>query len=90
MKEMVNAEVLKLRDVGIIYSITNSKWVNPIQVVPRKCWVTDVQNEDGVMVFIRIAISWHMYIDYLKLSQVTRKDYFPLPFLNNILESCGI
>ncbi|CAL8988572.1 unnamed protein product [Prunus brigantina] len=29
MKEVVRAEVLKLLDVGIIYPISDSKWVSP-------------------------------------------------------------
>ncbi|XXG79904.1 hypothetical protein AAC387_Pa09g0871 [Persea americana] len=36
MKEVVRAEVLKLLDVGIIYPISGSKWVSPVQVVPAK------------------------------------------------------
>ena len=30
MKEVVNAKVLKLLDIGIIYPISDSKWVNPL------------------------------------------------------------
>ena len=33
MKEVVRKEVLKLLDVGIIYPISDSKWVSPTQVV---------------------------------------------------------
>ena len=33
MKEVVNKEVLKLLDVGVIYPITDSKWVSPTQVL---------------------------------------------------------
>ena len=36
MKEVVKTEVLKLLDVGIIYPISDSKWVSPTQVVPKK------------------------------------------------------
>ena len=45
MKEVVKKEVLKLLDVGVIYHISNSKWVNPTQVVPKKYGVTMVANE---------------------------------------------
>ena len=36
MKEVVRAEVLKLLDAGIIYPISDSTWVSPVQVVPKK------------------------------------------------------
>ena len=36
MQEVVRAEVLKLLDVGIIYPISDSPWVSPVQVVPKK------------------------------------------------------
>lgn len=33
MKEVVKAELIKLLDAGVIYPISNSAWVNPVQVV---------------------------------------------------------
>jgi hypothetical protein len=36
MQEVVRAEVIKLLDAGIIYPISDSKWVSPIHVVPKK------------------------------------------------------
>ena len=36
MMEVVKAEILKLLDAGVIYPITDSKWVAPIHVVPKK------------------------------------------------------
>jgi len=40
MKEVVKNEVIKLLDNGIIYPISDSKWVSPTQVVPKKSGVT--------------------------------------------------
>ncbi|KAL5543363.1 hypothetical protein UlMin_007147 [Ulmus minor] len=40
MKEVVRAEVLKLLDVGIIYPISDSLWVSPVQVAPKKSGIT--------------------------------------------------
>ena len=45
MKEVVKNEVFKLLDVKIIYHISDSKWVSPIQVVPMKFGITIVKNE---------------------------------------------
>ncbi|GFS44265.1 hypothetical protein Acr_00g0089460 [Actinidia rufa] len=45
MKEAVRGEVLKLLDAGIIYPISDSKWVSPTQVVPKKSGI-EVALED--------------------------------------------
>ena len=47
MQEVVKAEVLKLLQAGIIYPISDSTWVSPTQVVPKKLGVTTVHNEKG-------------------------------------------
>ena len=86
MKEIVRGEVLKLLDAGIIYPISDSKWVSPTQVVPKKSGITVVKNEKGEIIPTRVPSSWRMCIDYRKLNAVTRKDHFPLPFLDQILE----
>lgn len=36
MKEVVRKEVVKLLDAGLIYPISNSQWVSPVHVVPKK------------------------------------------------------
>ncbi|CAN6547298.1 unnamed protein product [Malus baccata var. baccata] len=50
MKEVVRAEVLKLLDVGIIYAISDSKWVSPVQVVPKKSRLIVVKNEKNELI----------------------------------------
>jgi hypothetical protein len=86
MKEVVRVEVLKLLDAGIIFPISDSKWVSPTQVVPKKSGVTVVRNEANELVPTRVVTGWRMCIDYRKLNLVTRKDHFPLPFLDQVLE----
>ena len=44
MQEVVRAEVLKLLQAGIIYPISDSTWVSPTQVVPKKSRVTMMHN----------------------------------------------
>nr|XP_011459774.1 PREDICTED: uncharacterized protein LOC105350087 [Fragaria vesca subsp. vesca] len=77
MKEVVRAEVLKLLDVGVIYPISDSQWVRPVQVVPKKSGITVVKNDDNELVPTRIQTSWRVCIDYRKLNAVMRKDHFP-------------
>ncbi|RVW57934.1 hypothetical protein CK203_112434 [Vitis vinifera] len=45
IQEVVRAEVLKLSQAGIIYSISDSPWVSLMQVVPKKSGITMVQND---------------------------------------------
>ena len=66
MKEVVKTKVFKLLDVGIIYPISDSKWVSPIQIVPKKFGITVVKNEKGELIPTRITSSWRMCIDYRK------------------------
>ena len=47
LQEVVRAEVLKLIQAGIIYRISDSPWVSPTQVVPKKSRIMVVQNEKG-------------------------------------------
>ena len=86
MKEVVKKEVLKLLDVGVIYPIADSKWVSPTQVVPKKSGVTVVANENNELIPTRVTSGWRVCIDYRKLNAGTRKDHFPLPFVDQMLE----
>jgi len=53
MNEVVEKEVIKLVDVGIIYPISNSQRDNPVQVVPKKSDIIMVKNNDGELTPIR-------------------------------------
>lgn len=86
MKEVVRKEILKWLDNGIIYAISDSKWVSPVQVVPKKGSITVVMNEKNELIPYRPATGWRIYIDYRKLNNATRKDHFPLPFINEMLD----
>ncbi|CAN6704230.1 unnamed protein product [Malus baccata var. baccata] len=86
MKEVVRNEVLKLLDVGIIYPISDSKWVSAIQVVPKKVGITVMKNENEELVPTKPTASWRVCTDYRKLNSSTRKDYFPMPFIDQMLE----
>ena len=56
MKEVVKNKVIKLLDNGIIYPISNSKWVSPTQVIPKKSGVTMITNEKNELIPTRTII----------------------------------
>ncbi|KAM2342889.1 hypothetical protein ACFX1X_015233 [Malus domestica] len=86
MMEVVKNEIIKLLDCGVIYPISDSRWVSPVQVVPKKSGVTVVKNAEDELVPTRIQTSWRVCIDYRKLNNTTRNDHFPLPFIDQMLE----
>ena len=45
-----------------------------------------MKNEHGELVPTKLVTGWRMCIDYKKLNTATRKDHFPLPFIDQVLE----
>ena len=86
MKEVVRKEVLKWLDVGVIYPISDSAWVSPVQVVPKKEGTTVIKTENNTLLHSRTVIGWRICIDYQKLNKAIRKDHFPLSFLDQMLD----
>ncbi|GJZ57944.1 reverse transcriptase domain-containing protein [Tanacetum coccineum] len=84
--EVIKKEVIKLLDAGLIYLISDSPWVSPVHCVPKKSGMTVVENEDNELILTRLVIGWRVCIDYRKLNDMTRKDHFSLPFMDQMLE----
>ena len=60
--------------------------MSPTQVVPKKSRVTTVHNEKGEEVPNRLTKGWRVCIDYRRFNEMIRKDHFPLPFMDQLLE----
>jgi hypothetical protein len=86
MKDVVRNEVLKLLDAGIIYPIADSRWVSLVHCVPKKGGMTVVPNENNELIPQRVVVGYRMCSDYRKVNKVTKKDHYPLPFIDQILE----
>lgn len=67
LKDIVKEELQKFLDAGFIYPISNSEWVCPLVLVPKK---------NG---------KWIICVDYWELNKATKKDHFPLPFIDQVL-----
>ena len=50
MKEVVRKEVLKWINAGFIYAISDSPWVSPVHVVPKKGGFTMIRNEKNELI----------------------------------------
>ena len=69
LKDIVKEGLQKLLNVNFIYPISDSKWVSPLVVVPKR---------NG---------KWQIYVYYREPNKATLKDYFPLPFIDQVLDT---
>eukprot|EP00253_Pinus_taeda_P035400 PITA_35400 len=68
LQDIVKEELEKLLDVGFIYPISDSEWVSPLVLVPKK---------NG---------KWRICVDYREHNKATKKDHFPFPFIDQVLD----
>nr|GEU49046.1 reverse transcriptase domain-containing protein [Tanacetum cinerariifolium] len=60
--------------------------VSPVHCVPKKGGMTVIKNDENELVPTRLVTGWRVCTDYRKLIEATRKDHFPLPFMDQMLE----
>nr|GEZ64391.1 DNA-directed DNA polymerase [Tanacetum cinerariifolium] len=84
--DVIKKEVEKLLDAGLIYPISDSPWVSPVHCVPKQGGFTVVENEENELIPAHLVTGWRVCIDYRKVNEATRKDHFPLPFMDQMLE----
>jgi hypothetical protein len=50
LREVVKKDMLKLLKAGVIYLISDSEWVSPVQVVSKKGGMTVIRNEKNELI----------------------------------------
>ncbi|GJY33853.1 reverse transcriptase domain-containing protein [Tanacetum coccineum] len=69
-------------------SVQPQRRVNPNikEIIPKNGGMTVVKNKKDELIPQQTITGWHVGIDCRKLNNVTRKDHFPLPFIDQMLE----
>ncbi|KAL6319825.1 hypothetical protein AAG906_036889 [Vitis piasezkii] len=80
MQEVVRAEVLKLLQAGIIYPISDSTWVSPTQVVPKKSRITVVKGKMEMKCPHASQPGWRVKDHFLYLSWIKSLREYPASF----------
>nr|GFA97090.1 reverse transcriptase domain-containing protein [Tanacetum cinerariifolium] len=93
--------VLKTRKKAIAWKLTDIKGIDPefcshkilleedYSPKVQSQWrggMTVIKNDENELVPTRLVTGWRVCIDYTKLNEATRKDHFPLPFMDQMLE----
>nr|GFB96489.1 DNA-directed DNA polymerase [Tanacetum cinerariifolium] len=93
--------VLKTRKKVIAWKLTDIKGIDlefcshkilfeedysPKVQSQRRGGMTVIKNDENKLVPTGLVTGWRVCIDYMKLNEATRKDHFPLPFMDQMLE----
>ena len=86
MKEVVKKKVLKWLKCKLYICKLDSPWVSPVHVAPKNGGFIVIINERNELIPTRTVTGWRVCIDYRKLNTVTRKNHYPLTFIDQMLD----
>lgn len=66
---MIRKEIIKWLDVGVVYPISDSHWVSPVQLVPKEKGMNVVKITKNELVPQRRVTRYKVCMDYKKLNK---------------------
>ncbi|GJV99230.1 reverse transcriptase domain-containing protein [Tanacetum coccineum] len=86
VQDVVKNEIVKLFDSGLIYPISDSSWVSPINVVPKKGGMTVVLNDNKELIPSCTVTGWRVILPNSNSTRRSREDNFHLSLWNFCLQ----
>ncbi|GKE68561.1 hypothetical protein Tco_1526633, partial [Tanacetum coccineum] len=78
----------KLLDSGLIYPISNSSWVSPIHVVPKKGGMTVVLNDSNELIPSRMVTGWQDSSKFQSHQKIKKRQHSPVLMGLLLTEEC--
>nr|GEZ51443.1 reverse transcriptase domain-containing protein [Tanacetum cinerariifolium] len=82
----LNSKIFLPTSNTYFWKVTTILGLPQCTVYQKKGGFTVVENKDNELILTRLVMGWRVCIDYHKLNEATRKDHFPLPFMDQMLE----
>ncbi|GJV17835.1 reverse transcriptase domain-containing protein [Tanacetum coccineum] len=79
IKKVVKKEVINLLDAVLIYPISDSPWVSPVQVIPKKGGMTVVKNEKNELIPQRTVTRCDYAVEAV-LGKMIDKNFKPIHY----------
>ncbi|GJR09436.1 reverse transcriptase domain-containing protein [Tanacetum coccineum] len=79
VQDVVKNKIVVLLDSGLFYPVSDSSWVSPIHVVPKKGGITVVLNDNNELILSRTVTRWRVILPNPDRTRRSRKDNIHLP-----------